>query len=195
MSNIKKVTITLLVIAIFITALYFYRSSSINEQIKELDEQISKEEELITFIENELNNYEDLLTKEAILKFYSKIPAEEGYPQFLQDFNQISTKSNVAITSITSNIVVESDLSYQTLSYNIIASSNSYPSIRLFLQDLYDLERTINITDIQITSNNNQFISEFNIEIYYSDVMKGLIPKLNPVETYPPANKVNPFTY
>jgi len=195
MNKNKKVITILLVIVIIITAFYLYNSIRLNNQIKELEEQIIKEEELVTFLENEIENYEDILTEEATFRLYNRFPAEEGYPQLVQDFNQIATKNNVAITSMTSNTVSEGELPYQTLSYTIKASSSSYSSIRLFLQDLYDNERLINIDDLQINSKKDGITSEFNATTYYSKVMEGLIPELEPVEGYPPAGRVNPFKY
>lgn len=201
MSNYKKILLLFISILIVAVSIYLYKLYDINGQIKDVTNEIQKEEELLALIDKQLEDTTEDLNKEEIIGLYRQLPSSEGVPQLFSFLQQSSDKNDIEITNITFDEIKESKTkpkndegsTYQTVVFNLKAESSSYESIRLFIQDLYDYDRLINIDGVKLLEQNDKVVTELALMIYYAPSMQGYIPELELIETYAPSEEINPI--
>lgn len=209
MSEGRKASLIMLLFFLIMGSFYFYKVSSYNQKIVQLEEEIKKEEEFITLIDQQLKEFEKKPKIDNVKDFYDKLPSHPGTPQLLRFFDQVASKNKIMIHSINfeeilGNITVqklettkentEADLDSGIVTISIhMTVSGSYFDLREFINDIYDSKRLINLGQWQWAANSENPTVELTFNTYYSPGMDGIISPLPPIPTYTPSQSNNPI--
>ncbi|OEF98055.1 hypothetical protein BHF71_03270 [Vulcanibacillus modesticaldus] len=203
MNEAKKAIILIGIFFIALGGFYFYKINALNQGIYAVEQEIKKEQEYLTLITEQLAKMKKEPTKDDIDSFYYRLPGSKGIPQLFQFFYQISKADKINLISLNLNDdddvknqdsrkKNEENTIYQSLTFNMMVTSDKYEQIRSFIQNIYEADRLINLKKLGFFVDEDGPIYELTFDIFYIPDMQGKIPDLEPIITYPPSNKITP---
>ena len=219
MSEGKKAIILIILFLVVMGGFYLYKMNDYKKDIEQVEEEIKKEQEYLTLIENELKTLAKP-PEEEINLFYRQFPDSRGIPQFFQFFHEVSEKNGIKIVSLNidessetddktednkkdqedqkksdenSNSKDEADKIYRTLTFQMQIEGYDYEKIRSFIQNIYESNRLINFKELKVSAEKEGSSTDLTFEAYYIPEMQGHIKELEPIPAYPPSDNIIPI--
>lgn len=222
MSEGKKAMILIILFLVVMGGFYLYKMNDYKKDIEQVEEDIKKEQEYLTLIENQLKTLAKP-PEEEINLFYRQFPDSKGIPQLFQFFHEVSEKNGIKIVSLnidessetddqnddqnkdqedqkksdassnSSNSKDEADKIYRTLTFQMQIEGYDYEKIRSFIQNIYETNRLINFKELKVSAEKEGSSTDLTFETYYIPDMHGHIKELEPIPAYPPSDNIIPI--
>jgi len=217
MTEGRKALFIILVFFILMGSFYFYRTSGLNKDLKQLNEEISKEQNFLQTVQQQEAQLEKQPKIKDVAKYAEALPTERGNAQVLQYFHQVAKKDNIQILTMDfddnkeiskednattqannttpqgnpSNTTQKNNPVVKTIRINITTKGN-YNQLRYFVEDIYHSNRIIHLVSWQWAVTGNDSVVQMSFNTFYFPDLENQLPQLKPIPTYEPSNRSNP---
>ncbi|WP_339059932.1 type 4a pilus biogenesis protein PilO [Tepidibacillus marianensis] len=222
MTEGRKALLIILVFFIVMGSFYFYRTAGLNRELKQLNADITKEQDFLQNVQQQETQLKKQPKIEDVIKYAEALPAEGGNAQILQYFHQVAKKNNIQILTIdfddnkqnsegsnvsnnTSNTTASEDPSNPNPSKAAqpndsgvktikinLTVKGDFNQLRFFVADIYRSSRIINLSNWQWAVTGNAPVVQMSFKTYYYPDLENELPRLKPIPTYEPSNRSNP---